>query len=570
VSLSTGYGGYTSNGKIIGDIRKQAIEYSSGLIDGRWSFAGRYSKMFSDGYRRDSWYDGWSYFLSLSRLDPNMVTTVNAYGGPMRMHLAYDGIDRQTMEDDRRSNPLTYPDETDNFNQPHYELHNTYHLTDNVTLSNTLYYIRGSGYYEQFKSDRDYADYNLVGQGVPETGDLVRRQWVLKDQIGFNPRMDIKHEAGEFYAGGALYLFDSEHWGEVLWAGGVASSQMLPGHKYYEYFGDKFSGSIYAGENYRLSERFTLSPSLQTKYIRQEFDQTKIGAFEGDNDYTLDWLFLSPRISVGYKLNPNISFSAMAAVSSRTPADYTIYDANDPHAAPSLDTKPERVYDFEIGSSYRNQITNAGVNLYWMEFRNEIVQYGGLNDRGEPITTNAKRSVHAGIEMIAGVKPVHGLSLNGDFSVTYNRFKDYKVTEILYDTDWNAVGTVIADYSDYATGGFPTYLGNLTADFQSGVFRVVGRSRIVGRQYVESSNQRDLSIDPYTIFSLNGSATIANPPGFGKLVISAQVENLFDKKYEASSWSDTYFFRDAPSVVYAYYIPAAERSFFLQLKLELE
>jgi len=568
VSLSAGYGSYLEEGKIIGDIRKQAVEYSSGLVGGRWSFAGRYSKLWSDGYRKGSWYDGSSYSFSVSRLDPNMVSTLNVYGGPMRMHLAYYGNDRETLINDRRYNSQEYDNETDNFDQPHYELHNIYNINDRMTLSNTVYYIRGRGFYEQFKSDRDFAEYDIPG----EEGDLVRQKWVVKNQYGFNPRLDIKHESGQLSIGGAFYLFDSEHWGQVVWAEGVTSDLITPQHRYYEYFGGKFSGSIYAGENYHVTDRVGLSLKLQTRYIRQSFEQTPIGAFDKNYNYDLDWFFLSPRAAVSYKLDDRTTISASAAASSRTPTDESIYEADDPYAVLNLDAEPERLYDFELGGSYRNGHTELGLNLYWMDFRNEIIPGGGIDDDGNRITVNAGRSVHAGIEMLARVQPVNYLSLSGNFSITRDRIKDFKITQELYDDsdNWNYVGTTVIDFSDNPIAGFPAYLGNVLADFQYDRYRLTARSRIVGRQYIENGGNGDISIDPYVTFSTSASVGIANPAGLGRLVLTGRVDNLLNEKYETAGGTETYRFRDSPDVTYAWYFPAAERSFFVQLKLELD
>ncbi|MFH1891916.1 MAG: TonB-dependent receptor [Candidatus Zixiibacteriota bacterium] len=582
VSLSAGYGSYLHDGAVIGDVRKQAFEYSSGLIDGRWSFAGRYSKMFSDGYRENSWYDGWSYFLSVSRLDPNMTTTFNTYGGPMQMHLAYYGSDRATLDADRRDNYLTYPNETDNFNQPHYEIHNAYHLNERMTLSNTLYYIRGRGYYEQYKESRDFEEYNIPPiiyedtNGSPSAayggGDLVRQQWVVKNQYGLNPRLDIKHDSGEFSVGGAFYLFDSEHWGQVVWAEGVTSDMISPRHKYYEYFGDRFSGSIYASERYDLTDKFNLNASLQARFIQQTFDQTLMGAFVSDNDYDLNWLFLSPRAAISYKPDNRFTFSVSAAVSSRTPDDASIYDANDPYAVPSLGIKPERVYDFELGGSFRTGVANAGVNLYWMEFGNEIIPAGGYTDDEVPLTINASRSVHAGIETTAGYKPLDFLSLSGNLSVTYDRARDFKVSQILYDnsSDWNQLGTVTVDYSDNPLQGFPTYLGNILTDLQFDRYRLALRSKFAGRQYIDNAGIKAISVGPFVTFSASASAALINPAGVGRLLLSGRVDNIFNRKYETSGFYESYTFRDSPAIAGAYYIPAAETSFFVQLKLELE
>ncbi len=585
VSILSGYGNFLSDGDNAGTMRKQALEFSSGLIDGQWSFAGRYSKLYSDGYRKDSWYDGWSYFFSLSRLDPNMTTTVNLYGGPMRMHLAYYGIDRQTLKEDRRFNPLTYENETDNFNQPHYELHNTYHLSDNVSLTNTLYYIHGRGYYEQLIPQSWVGDYNLyniphipVTDGNGDTirtitsGDLARQQWVVKNQYGYNPRLDIDHGNGRLFLGGSFYLFDSEHWGQVVWAEDVSSDIASPQHRYYEYFGDKFSGSLFAGENYQLTDRIGLAGRFQLRYIKYEFRQARIGAFTGEHDFDLDWFFASPQASVQFEPIAGLTLSSGVAISSRIPSDVAIYDANNPFAIPKLDVEPERVYNFEVGAIYKTNIINAGINLYWMELSNEIVPSGSVDDDGLQITVNADRSVHRGIELSAGYQPVRGLELNGNLSLTYDRLKEFAVTQPLYDNPegGNRVGTVVVDYSDNPIAGFPEYLGNVIADYKFDRFRLTGRGRFVGRQYIENSGNERVSIDPWMTFSASLSAVIGNPAGIGRILLSGRLDNIFDEEYLSAGYTETYYYRDAGTSMTGYYIPAAERSFYVELKLEVE
>ena len=157
------------------------------------------------------------------------------------------GADGRAIETDRRANPLTYANETDNFNQPHYHLHNIYNLSEQATLTNTLYYIRGKGYYEQYKpgritgnttSTRRWWISTLKHRQPYASGDLVRQQWVHKNQFGWNPRLDIDHSRGKHSVGGSFYYFDSDHWGQVVWAQHI-SGALDPRHRYYQYYGRK-------------------------------------------------------------------------------------------------------------------------------------------------------------------------------------------------------------------------------------------------------------------------------------------------------------------------------------------
>jgi len=580
VTLSTGYGVYTSGGKSVSDIYKQSVEYSSGLIDGRWLYSGRFSKQKTGGYRYNSWYEGWSYYFSVARLDPRMTTELYIYGGPMRMHLAYYGVGRDDLKDDRRTNPLTYNNATDNFNQPHYQLHNVFKLNDRMTLFNTLYYIRGKGYYEQFKGGRDYFEYNLTSLSDSSSGDLVRQKWVKKNQYGWNPRLNIEHRKGSHSVGGSFYYFDSDHWGQVVSAQFLKGS-IDPTQRYYNYTGKKQVGSLYGQEHYRFTDKVSAQITGQLRYIRYDFDQVKMGAFKG-YDYTVDWLFFSPRVGLNYKVTDKASLFANFAISSRTPTDEAIYEADDPWLLPSLEidtftlsasgdtlfefgdptAKSERLYDFELGGQYRTSDYTLGLNLFWMEFKNEIIPYGGVNESGVPITVNADRSIHAGLELTSSVKPLDRLRLSGNFAYNYNRVKKYAA---------NMDGFLI-DFKDKEIAGFPDYLGSIIADYGHKAFRMTGRVRFVGRQYMELYNIDSLSIDPYIVTSVSASYTLKNFISMGNLTMSARVDNPFDKKYESAGYGGNYAYMDGGSLivgVWAAYFVAAERSFYTQLKLEL-
>jgi len=579
MTLTSGYGEYTSGGSSVSDIYKQSVEYSSGLVDGRWSFSGRFSKQRTGGYRENSWYDGWSYYFSAARLDPNMTTELYVYGGPIRMHLSYYGLSRDDIAENRRGNPLAYSNETDNFNQPHYHLHNRYRINDNTMLTNTFYYIRGTGYYEQLKnldSNEDWIGYDIDPTRISDVvGDVVRQQWVEKSQAGWNPRLDISHDRGRHSMGGSFYYFESDHWGQVVWAQGVEYA-LEPRHRYYQYFGRKYVGSAYVQEYFQMTDQLSAQATVQLRYQRYDFDQVRMGAFLG-HQYDVDWFFVSPRVGANYALGERTNLFANFAISSRTPTDASIYDANDPTILPSLKilsagndstsyvfgdptAESERVYNYELGLQYRDQRITGGIHLFWMDFRNEIIPEGGINENtGLAITTNADHSVHAGIELTGGVVPLDWLTVSGNFAYNYNRVREY-VSEL---------GSVPIDYKDKTITGFPDYIGNLIADYARGSMRVTWRWRLIGRQYMELYNIDSLSIDPYFTASMSLSYAIENLIGEGRLIVSARVDNMFDKKYESSGYGWNYVGAGNKVVGGAEYYPAAERSFFGQVRLEL-
>lgn len=566
-SLSFGYGEYSIAGSEASDIYKQSLSFSSGLIDGRWAYSGRFSKQKTGGYRYNSWYEGWAYYFSVGRIDPNMTTELYVYGGPIRMHLSYWGSPREEIEKDRRHNPLTYSNETDNFNQPHYHFHNVYRINERTTLSNTLYYIRGKGYYEQLKTDSLlYRDYNLQDLSDSTSGDLVRQQWVEKNQYGWNPLLEIEHEKGKHSIGASVYSFDSDHWGQVVWAQFLDNSSN-PRLKYYQYFGKKNVASFFIQEYYNLNEKLSLQSTAQIRYQRYQLDQSQIGAFNGYN-YDVDWVFFSPRFGVNYKVDENVSVYGNFSIASRTPSDVAIYDANDPNTVPSLDAdgnptaKSERVYDFEAGSFYTNSNISLSLNLFYMNFKDEIIPEGGINESGIAYTTNADRSVHSGVEFSFGYSFIEFLTVSGNASYNYNRIKEYI----------GVIDGIAVDFKDKTIPLFPEYIANIIGDWNKNSFRLTFKSQFFGKQYMELFNDEDLSIKAFSISSLSVSYTFNKFLSMGDMTLKGRLDNLFNKKYEASGYGGNYAYNDGTNDIvgsWAEYYVAPERSFFIQMRMEM-
>ncbi len=431
-------------------------------------------------------------------------------------------------------------------------------------------------------------DFIVVSQVVraPVNGDIVRQQWVGKNQWGWNPRLEIDHAKGKHTLGGSFYYFDSDHWGQVIAAQNLTGS-IDPTRRYYKYYGKKWVGSAYAQEAYKLNDKLSLQGTAQIRYQRYKFNQDRMGAFHG-YAYDLDWVFFSPRLGLNYALDSATSFFTNAAISSRTPTDADIYDAGDPEAFPLLDVKSrtvtaqgdtvyaygnptlknEQVFNLELGARHRTEKYAVGINLFWMDFKNEIIPYGGIDkDNGLYYTINAGRSVHSGIELTTDVALFKQLRLSGNWSFNYNRVKEYSQS-FLYAPD----SLYAFDVKNRTIPGFPDNLGNLIADYSDSHVRLTLRTRFVGKQYVELYNIDSLAIKPFSTTSLTASYALGNLAGLGKLRLSATVVNLFNKKYTSSGYGDNYAEQISPGQFEikgdGWYYVAAERNFYTQLELE--
>jgi iron complex outermembrane receptor protein len=573
-----GYGGFLHDGsETVGIMRKSSVGYSSGLINGVWSLSGRWVKQFSEGYRENSWYDGTAYYLTVGRIDPKSISWLDVYGGPMSTHAAWWGIPRDLEYADRRYNYYTYDNETDNFTQPHFELHNIYNLTDNITLNTTAYFIKGKGYYEQYRYGEQLSDYNLTNDTT--TSDLARRKWVNKYQIGLTNQTVWKGKNHTTSVGGSYYFFQSHHWGEVIWAEALSPSLLNidDPSRYYEYFGKYQDFSVFGSHSQKINDRLTLTGDLQLRYLRKDIHTTPIGQ-QPTTIYGIDWLFLSPRIGLNYNVTENLTPYVGFSIASHEPNDEMIDEADNPYdrirleiidstVTPWVYGDPtigaERVYDVELGTDYRSSDLSFDFNLFWMDYRNEIVPDGGVNDDGFPTYGNADRSVHRGIELSAAFSPVKNLKVDGNYAFNDNWIRKYNRY-----VEGDGSGVVMQQLRDVPVPGFPTFLANLALDYTYGPARFVYRIRGVGRQFVSYSGQFaeigdklvDVSIAPYTVSSIKGIFDLGSVFGGADISVEGRVDNLFNRKYETFG---------AYSYGEYYYWPAAERNWFINFKMTI-
>ncbi|NIA30620.1 MAG: TonB-dependent receptor [Actinobacteria bacterium] len=551
--------------------RKHTFSLGSGLVNNTYSFYGRFSKVNTDGYRDNSWVDSWSYFFSAARYDEKISTKINVFGGPMRAHFAWEGITREELQTNRKLNYYTYKNAADNFNQPHYQLINEWTPNEHVKLTSTLFHVKGDGYYEQFKAHRKLQEYNMTpfednGELVQKT-DLVRQKWVDKKQYGWIPQLQIKYKRHKIFIGSELSLYNAHHWGQVVW-GAHLPPGTAPQLRYYEHNTEKNSAAFYANDVFHVSEKLFVKADLQFQHLTYKFKQTKLGAFFG-HQYDLNYNFLTPRIGVNYNLNKKLNIFGNYSIAKREPKDSDIYDADNPDVLPLFRVidpargiykdpyvKPETLYDMEAGLGYQKTGTKLRLNVFYMNFDNEIVPTGGITDDGYPIYGNAEKSVHRGIELDLHTEFPLGLLLSSNATYSDNYFIKY--TEYFWNQDWT--GNVSYNRNGNKIGGFPNLMFNFRLSKTLGPIFASAHFQHIGRIFLDNAQQNELSITPHNV--VNFSARMNLPKWFGpvKLSLNLFVNNVLNKKYELSgyTWDGV-----------GYYIPAAERNYYLSIQTEM-
>lgn len=575
LTFTSGYGSYRT--------RKLGVTLNSGLLDNRLALNAHFSKTLSDGYRDKAWVDFQSYFFGGAYYTRRTTTRFHIYGSKNLDHLNFYGIspiatvsgqqvNALKNRDLRRQNPIAGDDEIEDFHQPHYEILHEWMLSPERTLNNAIFYVQGGGSFDFDGSWADTTYFRLTSEyGFTPTdnpGQSLIRAYVNNRQGGWLPR--LTHHTDRFTTdiGLELRYHQSIHWGKIRWAQNLPP-ELGPDFRYYEYKGEKWITSAYVNHAHKLTDRLNAQVKLQVAHKRYRlFDEAYIGT-----EFTVPHTFVNPQVGLNYNLTDRVNLYGSIARTAREPRLSNYYDAAESTwSQPEFErrddgsfdfgnptAKPEKLNNIELGTAYTAPTLRFTANVFWMDFRDEIVKNGQLNRFGEPVTGNADKTLHAGIELSAAVRPLPTLTLQGNLSYSRNTFKRH--------TEYGS-GQPIA-YDGNRIAGFPDLLANLRTTFEHRAIRASVRLRHVGKQYTDNTEDNrqnpalrntpgyiPLVVDPYTVVDLGLAYDLGRYFRARRLELRLDINNLFDTLYVTHGEGRSFF-------------PAATRNAFLMAKFEL-
>ncbi|MBU8871442.1 MAG: TonB-dependent receptor [Gemmatimonadales bacterium] len=564
-------GGFTMAGGSYG-FRQGRVNYHTGDLGHGLRSQVRVSQQESEGYRLRSGSDQWAVFWSGLHETEKISTRVNIYTGHELTHHSFDSSPASALAEDRKHNPETYENAVDDFRQPHYELHNTIYLNDDLTLLNSVYYTQGEGFYENFKDGETPSDYGLnVYLGLADVTvndeevevDLVRRKWVRKDQVGWVPRLVWQQDKGRLVIGGDAYTFHSNHWGDVLQVDGFTADELNGTElKYYGYTGDKEAYSVYANQRLEVAPGLTLTADLQIQHKEYSFLQERVANFVGDlrNAYTVKYDFFNPKASVHWQIpgrpaGGRLATYASVGINRREPSDSDLFDVwdgpDDLGVQPLFESsrelrnpdgsiaylewsdprvKEEKVLDTELGLSWAGSNLSFTLGGYWMDFTDEIIPYGGVDEDGAGIQGNAGKTLHRGLELGLRARLIENHELSVAASRSWDEFDEF----IFHDYDGAET-----DLSGQPIALFPEYLvmAGWRTEWPGGLSSNL-RMRKVGRQQLDNTGTADRSIDPWTTVDLSLWFDLSRLGIVGKAkpTVFFHLRNLGDVEYETTGY----------------------------------
>jgi iron complex outermembrane receptor protein len=528
---------------------KTTFKLGSGLLKKHWAFDARLSSITSDGFIDRASADLKSYFAQGAYFSDNTMLKLVTFSGKEKTYHAWDGVPNAVLEDGNRTynpsgykgddangNPLYYENQTDNYHQTHYQLSLLQKLNPNLNLNVVLHYTQGFGYYEEYKTGRNLIEYGLnpfeQENMLVEKSDLVRQKYLDNDFYGGIFSLDYTKDKWNVSLGGGINQYDGNHFGKVVWVKNYSNdSEFQPNHEYYRGMGKKSDENIYLKGNYQLTGELSLYGDIQYRRIDYKI--------EGRND-VWDWInedmqklnvhekfnFFNPKAGLFYQINKKNNVYGSFAVAHREPNRNNYTDAN-VNEIP----KPERLSDYEVGYKFGDQTFVAGVNLYYMQYKNQLVLNGKVNDIGEPLTSNVLNSYRAGVEMILGIRITDGLKWNGNLTLSQNKIKDY--TE--YVNNWETEEQETEYLGTTSIAFSPEIVANSLFSWNYQSFSAGLQSSYVGKQYLDNSGSNDRKINPYFVNNLR-LGYVFQLKGIKSFQLNLLINNLFNAQYETNGY----------------------------------
>lgn len=548
--------------------QRASVEANTGLRNDRYVAFARLSRLRSDGYRAWSWTEFWRFFGGLTRYGNRATLTLQAYGGPQRDGLAYIGIPKAAnkgpVDDgfggtiDRRYNYSARTGDVEHFHQPHVELLHDLRLSDRMTFNQTLFWIKGEGFFDFDGSFRS-ADYLRLPAGVvpdeqrslplylskPEAT-VFFRAYLDQHQGGWMPRLTYRHARGETTVGAELRLHRSRRWGRIEETTNLPPEQVGPANdaRVYDFRGEKAIASLFASHLHRPAQRLAVQGDVQITYNHfRNWDEAFFG-----HRFKVPYAFVNPRLGVTFNPDRPLRAYASLAYAGREPRLKSLYDGEEAGAGfqPAFETdadgtlrydrplvRPEHLLNVELGTALEQPRYRLSANVYLMDFRDEIVPSGGLDQFGVPRTGNADRTRHRGLELEGAVRLARSLDVEGNLSLSRNRF--IRFTEYEAQPD----GTTLARRQDgNPIAGFPDQTANLGLVWHWQGLTTTARLNYGGRQYIDNSGgtlpdgtpSEDLVLDPYMLVHASLQYTFPARAALQGLRLSLDVNNVFDHR----------------------------------------
>ena len=549
---------YAESGNTVGSFNTiiNNLKFGTGILNKHWKFETRLSRMESDGYIDRASADMRSLYFSGGYYGEKDILKIVVLSGVETTYQSWYGVPEASLDTNRTWNYYTYENQVDHYQQDHYQLFYSKKLSENTTLNTALHYTYGRGYFEEFQTGQDLAEYSIpypvIGTDTITSSDLVRRKWLDNDFYGITASLNSKINSNvELIIGSAWNNYSGDHFGKVIWS--QYASTIATDHTYYDYNGSKTDINAFAKGIFKLNSSISLFADLQIRNINYNF--SGLDDMGNDLPMTDDLLFFNPKAGVTMNLNNGMSTYISFATANKEPSsdDYT-------ESTPNSRPKHEQLYNLEAGIRHTTSKLSGGLNFYFMNYIDQLVLTGQVNDVGNYTRVNIEKSYRAGMELDATYQLSSVIRLSGNITLSENKIKEFNEFTDNYDTGIQEVNSF--NNTDIAFS--PSTIGSFTIGvLPLSNFETALSMKYVGDQYLDNTSNENKKLNGYSTVNLVLNYTIK--PNFMKqILLTGMVNNILDEKYESNGYTFSYIY-GGEKTSENYYYPQAGINFLAKV-----
>ena len=555
---------------------KNTLELNSGLIKNKINMNLRLSKINSDGYVDRATSDLKSYYASASYYsDKTSIDLIN-FSGKERTYQSWWGTPEGRINNDidemnnvianngysdeqadnllnsgRTFNYYTYDNQTDNYQQDHYQMHFNHDISNTANLHLALHYTYGRGYYEEFREDDNLSNYYDFLEN--KSLDLVRRRWLSNHFYGLTYSFSKKFDKSEINIGGALNEYDADHFGEII------QPQLMVSEPYYFSKSFKKDGNIFIKYNLNITESAELFTDLQLRGYSHKMKGN-------DNDKSIidvnkNNIFFNPKIGLTKSLNDKVSLYGSVAIANREPIRSDYIDSK-------IEPKHESLVNIELGKGFNYNIGSFNTNLYLMEYNNQLITTGEVNDVGAYIRENVKKSRRFGVEL-TNVLNTKDFYVNSSLSLSRNLVYNFNETLYDYGADFSQYNIIENKYGVTDLAFSPGVLLNNHFEWKANKFlSFILNSKYVGKQYLDNTSNEKRVLKDFLINDFKIQTNLTNNV-LNNLFFKIEINNIFNVKYSSNGYTFGYYGGMDYEVRENYFYPQATRNIMFSVSIEI-
>ena len=522
---------------------KNTLNFSTGRNKKGFNFNGRISKINSEGYINRAYSDLFSYQLSASWSDENDFIKFMIMNGKEQTYQAWNGCPKDSLQTNPTFNPAGimydkngnfigyYENEIDKYNQTYYQLHYAHSFSPNITLTASAFMTTGKGYYENYKNNKKLSSYGLeplvIGDTIIQRLNLIQQKWLDNKFYGINITLNQKVGKFDINYGGSWNKYDGDHYGIINWA-----EYPIPlNYRWYENTGKKEYYNIYASSNYELNQYLNFFTEVQYRHINYDLN----GIHDDLNDITQNHIFnfWNPKGGIFYTINKNNSAYFSVAYSNREPNRDIYTDADEIQRE---NVTHEKLIDYELGYSYKNRKIALSTNVFYMDYKDQLVMTGEINNVGNTIMMNVDKSYRLGLEGSLAYQANKYFGLDFNFALSRNKIIDFIDYVELYDDEWNYLGQSTENLGTTDISFSPNIISGLNLKVTPIKYLdIVFQEKYVGRQYIDNTSTLSRSLDPYFVSNININYEWKQNL-FKTLNFNLAINNISNNKYCSNAW----------------------------------